>query len=95
MISGTSLEEKLLPMNKDKKVQLTNRLRGLKKGTRSLDEYLREFKGICNALAAVRKPVSDLDKVFQLAQGLRTKYKDFLVAILSKPLYPLLAQGFS
>ena len=64
MISGTSLEEKLLPMNKDKKVQLTNRLRGLKKGTRSLDEYLREFKGICDALAAVRKPISDLDKLF-------------------------------
>ncbi|KAL6349827.1 hypothetical protein AAG906_001714 [Vitis piasezkii] len=51
-----SLEEKLLPMTKEKEVQLTNRLRGLKKGTRSLDEYLREFKGICDALVAVRKP---------------------------------------
>ncbi|RVW23488.1 Retrovirus-related Pol polyprotein from transposon RE1 [Vitis vinifera] len=51
-----SLEEKLLPMTKEKEVQLTNRLRGLKKGTRSLDKYLREFKGICDALAAVRKP---------------------------------------
>ena len=83
-----SLEEKLLPMTKEKEVQLTNRLRGLKKCTRSLDEYLREFKGICDALAAVRKPVSDLDKVFQLAQGLGTKYMDFRVAMLSKPPYP-------
>ena len=83
-----SLGEKLLPMTKEKEVQLTNRLRGVKKGTRSLDEYLREFKGICDALAAVRKPVSDLDKVFQLAQGLGTKYMDFRVAMLSKPPYP-------
>ena len=83
-----SMEEKLLPMTKEKDMQLTNRLRGLKKGTRSLDEYLREFKGICDALAAVRKPVSDLDKVFQLAQGLGTKYMDFRVAMLSKPPYP-------
>ena len=83
-----SLEEKFLPMTKEKDVQLTNRLWGLKKSTRSLDEYLREFKGICDALATVRKPVSDLDKVFQLDQGLRTKYMDFQVAILSKPLYP-------
>ena len=56
---------------------MTNRLQGLKKGTRSLDEYLREFKGVCDALAVVRKPVHDLDKVFQLAQVLGTKYQDF------------------
>ena len=83
-----SLEEKFLLMTKEKEVQLINRLRGLKKGTRSLDEYLRGFKGICDALAAVRKPISDLDKVFQLAQGLGTKYMDFRVAMLSKSPYP-------
>ena len=82
-----SLEEKFLLMTKEKEVQLTNRLRGLKKGKRSLDEYLREFKGICDALVAVRKPISDLDKVFQLAQDLETKYMDFQVAMLSKPPY--------
>ena len=82
-----SLEEKLLPMTKEKDVKLTNRIRGPKKGTRSLNEYIREFKGICDALAVVRKPVSDLNKVFQLAQGLRTKYMDFWVAMLSKPPY--------
>ena len=78
-------------MTKEKEVRLTNRLRGLKRGARSLDEYLREFKDICDALAAVRKPMNDLDKVFQLAKGLGNKYmdfRDFRVAMLSKPPYP-------
>ena len=83
-----SFKEKLLPMSKEKSVQLTNRLWGLKKGTRSLDEYLRDFKGICNALVAVSKLVSDLDKGFQLAQVLETKYMDFWVAMLSNSPYP-------
>ena len=83
-----SLEEKLLSMTKEKEVQLTNRLRGLKKCARSLDEYLREFKGICDSLAVVRKHVNDLGRVFQLAQGLGNKYMDFRVAMLSKPPYP-------
>ena len=95
-----SLEEKLLSMTKEKEVQLTNRLQGLKKGARSLDEYLREFKGISVALAVVRKPTNGLYKVFQLAQGLRNKYMDFRVAMLSKPPYPsynlfvLVLQGY-
>ena len=48
-----SLEDKLLPITKEKEVQLINRLRGLNKGTRSLNEYLRKFKGICDASATL------------------------------------------
>ena len=83
-----SFKENFCQWPKKRTVRLTNRLWGLKKGTRSLDEYLRDFKGICNALAAVSKLVSDLDKVFQLAQVLETKYMDFQVAMLSKSPYP-------
>lgn len=42
----------------------------MKKGSRSIDEYLKEFKSICDNLAAIKKPVSDLEKVFQFANGL-------------------------
>ena len=83
-----SFKENFCQWPKKRTVRLTNRLWGLKKGTRSLDEYLRDFKGICNALAAVSKLVSDLDKVFQLAQVLETKYMDSQVSMLSKSPYP-------
>ena len=36
----------------------------IKKGSRSLEEYLRDFKSIYDNLAAIKQPVSDLDKVF-------------------------------
>lgn len=42
----SSLEEKLLPMTKDKKVHLTDSLLTLIKGSMSIDEYLKKFKGI-------------------------------------------------
>lgn len=46
----------------------------LKKGFMSVDDYLKKFKSICDNLAAIGKPVSDIDKVFQVAHGLGAKY---------------------
>ncbi|CAI9758863.1 unnamed protein product [Fraxinus pennsylvanica] len=57
----------------------------IKKGAQSLDEYLRDFKSICDNLAAIKKPVSDLDKVFQFSQGLGPRYENFSLAMLAKP----------
>ncbi|KAK3230465.1 hypothetical protein Dsin_002346, partial [Dipteronia sinensis] len=59
----------------------------LKKGSRSLDEYLRDFKSIYDNLAAIKKPVPDLDKVFQFSYGLGPRYENFRVAMLSKAPY--------
>ncbi|KAL9463183.1 hypothetical protein AB3S75_001062 [Citrus x aurantiifolia] len=84
----SSLEEQLLPMAREKVVHLTDQLQTLKKGSLTMDEYLRKFKTICDSLAAVNKPLDDMDKVFQLARGLRMEYKDFRVAMLAKPPYP-------
>ncbi|KAH9747507.1 hypothetical protein KPL70_004741 [Citrus sinensis] len=83
-----SLEEQLLPMTKEKIVYLTDRLMNLKKGSLTIDEYIRKFKTICDSLTAVKKPVDDVDKVFQLARGLGPEYRDFKVAMLAKPPYP-------
>ncbi|KAL6350339.1 hypothetical protein AAG906_004288 [Vitis piasezkii] len=52
----------------------------------------QEFKRICDNLAAINKPISDLDKVFQFARGLGPKYQDFRVAMLTNPPYPTFSQ---
>ncbi|KAF6173381.1 hypothetical protein GIB67_027076 [Kingdonia uniflora] len=48
----------------------------------------REFKGICDELAAMQKPMSDDDRVNWLANGLGPKYFNFCDAKLSKPPTP-------
>ena len=60
----------------------------MKKGSRSVEDYLREFKSICDNLAAIKKPVSDMDKVFQFAHGLGGDYMHFRTTMLTKPPYP-------
>ena len=40
---------------------------------------------ICDNLAAINKPASNLDKVFQFGRGLELKYQDFQVAMLTIP----------
>ncbi|KAL9432747.1 hypothetical protein AB3S75_027714 [Citrus x aurantiifolia] len=90
----SSLEEQLLPMTREKVVHLTDQLQTLKKGSLTMDEYLRKFKTICDSLAAVNKPLDDVDKVFQLERGLGMEYKDFRVATLAKPPYPSFNQFF-
>jgi len=53
---------------------------------------VRKYKHICDCLAAINKPVNDLDKVFGLARGLGYRYQDFKLAQLSKPPYPSFKQ---
>jgi len=88
----TSIKEQLLPATIEKARSLKNMLMTIKKGSRTLDEYLREFKSICDNLAAIKEPVSDQDKVFQFAYGLGPRYETFHVAMLTKPPYPSFSQ---
>ncbi|KAH9666463.1 hypothetical protein KPL70_020649 [Citrus sinensis] len=88
----SSLEDQLLPMTKEKEVHLMDRLATLKKGSLSVEEYVRKYKHICDCLATINKPVNDLDKVFGLARGLGYRYQDFKLAQLSKPPYPSFKQ---
>ena len=63
------LEEQLLP--------IMIMLMTIKKRSRSFDDDIKEFKLICDNLAAIKKPMDDLDKVFQFARGLGAKYESF------------------
>lgn len=43
---------------------LVDTLMTLKKGNLSLDDYLKKFKSVCDSLAAIKKPVNEIKKVF-------------------------------
>lgn len=88
----TFVKEHLLPATIEKARSLKNMLMTIKKGSRTLEEYLREFKSICDNLAAIKETVSDQDKVFQFAYGLGPSYETFRVAMLTKPPYPSFSQ---
>ena len=87
-----SIEEQMLPTTVEKEMVLNETLMSLKKGSLSLDDYIKRFKSLCDNLAAIKKPVDETRKVFQLARGLGPKYQDFRTAMLTKPPYPSFQQ---
>lgn len=83
-----SIENMMLPQSKEKEILLTDSLMSLTKGSMTLEQYLRTFKGLCDNLTAIGKPLDETIKVFNLARGLGPRYKDFRMVMLSKPPYP-------
>lgn len=86
------LEETYLQATKDKEFQLKQQLQNIRLGSRSTDDYLKEFKGICDDLAAIHKPVDEDSKVINFARGLGPMYRTFRTVMLGKPPYPTLNQ---
>ena len=76
----------------EKRKKMKNMLITVKKGSWSLDEYLRAFKSICDNLFAIKSPISDQDKVFQFAHGLGPRYENFRIVMLTKSPYPSYSQ---
>lgn len=64
------LEEIFLQGTKDKEFQLKNQLQNVKLDGKTVDEYLEEFKGVCDGLAAINKPLDEDSKVVSFARGL-------------------------
>lgn len=58
-----------------------------KKETTSISDHICTFKGICDSLAAIGKPVLDKEKVFSLLTSLGGQYESFTSTIL-KPQRP-------
>ena len=61
-------------------------------GTKTIDEYIKESKRICDGLASIHKPVDNDSKVINFVAGLGFKYKTFRIVMLGKSLYPTLNQ---
>ncbi|KAH0768481.1 hypothetical protein KY285_004352 [Solanum tuberosum] len=86
------LEETYLQATKNKEFQLKQQLQNIKLGAKKLDEYLKEFKGICDGLAAIQKPLDEDSKGINFARGVDLKYKTFRTVMLGKTPYPTLNQ---
>jgi hypothetical protein len=89
-----SLEEQLFTMTKENEIHLNEAILSLKKGSLSLDDYLKKLKSFCDQLEAMKKPVDDLTKVFHVARGLGPKYQGFKTAMLTKAPYPTYNEFF-
>ncbi|KAF3775375.1 hypothetical protein EJ110_NYTH50575, partial [Nymphaea thermarum] len=60
----------------------------IKRGTRTVLEYLNEIKSVSDQLAAIGHPVSDKDKVQQALSGLGTEFDIFCTALEVLPILP-------
>ncbi|GKV27238.1 hypothetical protein SLEP1_g36431 [Rubroshorea leprosula] len=87
------LKEHYLASTKEQELHLKGQL-VVKRGgdDESLEDFIRKFKRTCDSLAAIRKPVDDLDKVFHLSRVVGGRYQPYNLAVLSKPPYPTFNQ---
>ncbi|GJV49743.1 putative RNA-directed DNA polymerase [Tanacetum coccineum] len=60
---------------------LRDSLRNLSKGTSTVSDYGRQFKGICDKLAAIGQPVDEMDKLHWFVCGLGASFETFSTAI--------------
>lgn len=63
--------------------ELQRKLHGLSKEGKTMDEYLRSLKMICDQLASVGSPVTEKMKIFVMVHGLTREYEPFISSIES------------
>ena len=61
--------------------ELQRRLHGLSKEGKTMDEYLRCLKNICDQLASVGSPVTEKMKIFAMVHGLTREYEPLITSL--------------
>uniref|UniRef100_A0A5K1AKN1 Retrotransposon gag domain-containing protein n=1 Tax=Nymphaea colorata TaxID=210225 RepID=A0A5K1AKN1_9MAGN len=69
-------------------LQLKRQFQDIKRGTRTVLEYLNEIKNVSDQLAVIGYPVNDKDKVQQALSGLGTDFDIFCTALEVLPVLP-------
>ncbi|KAF3785989.1 hypothetical protein EJ110_NYTH24011 [Nymphaea thermarum] len=69
-------------------LQLKRQFQDIKRGTRTVLEYLNEIKSVSDQLAVIGHPVSDKDKVQQALSGLGTDFDIFCTVLEVLPVLP-------
>ena len=73
----STLETTFSHHSKSRELHFKDELQHMKKDTRSIVEYSREFKSICDQLAAMGRPVDDLNKIHWYLRGLGSAFSTF------------------
>jgi hypothetical protein len=79
----STLETTFNHRSKSKELRFKDEMQHMKKDTRSVVEYSREFKSVCDQLAAMGHPVDDLDKIHWYLRGLGSAFSTFSTTQLS------------
>ena len=68
-----ALENSFSHISKARELQIKDELQLLKRGNRSVTEYSRSFKALCDQLNAMGRPIDDTDKTHWFLRGLGTE----------------------
>ena len=79
----TALESSFSHRSKIHEIRLKDELQHLKRGSRSVNEYSRSFKALCDQLAAMGSPADDTDKIHWFLRGLGSEFANFSTIQLS------------
>lgn len=86
-----TLEASFSHSSKTREIQLKDELQLMQRGSRSVAEYARSFRSLCDQLSAIGKPVDDTDKVHWFLRGLGLDFKIFSTSMLSQMPLPSFA----
>ena len=86
-----ALENTFSHRSKAREIRLKDDLQLMKRGTRSVSEYARAFKALCNQLHAIGRPVDGTDEVHWFLRGLGSEFSCFSTAQMALTLLPCFA----
>ena len=72
-----ALERAFSHGSKTREIRLKDELQLMKKGNRSVAEFSRAFKGLCDQLMAIGRPVDEVDKSHWFLRALGTEFAGF------------------
>jgi hypothetical protein len=79
----TALEASFSHISKTRELQLKDELQLMQRGSKLVAEFSRLFKGLCDQLASIGRPIDDLDKIHWFLRALGPDYKIFSTTMLS------------
>lgn len=75
--------------SKARKLRLKDELQFMKKGSRSVSDYGRQFESVCDQLAAIGCPAEETDKSHWFLRGLSSLFTSFSAAsMVTAPMPP-------